>query len=163
MPLIVPIRKIMTTQVVKIEGQTPLKNIGKLFKENNFHHLPVVNKRNEIIGIISRADFSKIAYLMLESADEEQKEYLKELKATAIMTTHPFSLSPDVHLEKAMSIFLQNKIKAILIHEEEHLVGILTTYDIMNYLYQKLNSKEENQTIEEEDKDWRMLWEEYFS
>lgn len=54
-----PISKIMMTRVTTIPGDATLFDVGETFLINSFRRLPVVNKKNQIIGLISRRDLLK--------------------------------------------------------------------------------------------------------
>ena len=47
------VRQWMTESVVTIEPDTAIKDAAKMMFENNFRHLPVVNKDGRLMGIAS--------------------------------------------------------------------------------------------------------------
>ena len=47
------VRQWMTESVVTIEPDTEIKDAAKMMFENNFRHLPVVNKDGRLMGIAS--------------------------------------------------------------------------------------------------------------
>jgi CBS domain-containing protein len=47
------VRQWMTESVVTIEPETTVKDAAKMMFENNFRHLPVVNKDGRLLGIAS--------------------------------------------------------------------------------------------------------------
>ena len=166
MSLDVPIKKIMTSQVVSIEEDTSLQHIGELFKAHDFHHLPVVGPGDLVLGIISREDFSKVAYQIMTKAGEAQQKNVMNIKARNIMTANPVSMSMYNELGEAIEIFLQNKIRAIIIQDDGALKGILSAYDALSFLYQVVASREifKQEVLKEaeDDWDWETTWDDFF-
>ena len=52
------ITRIMTKELQTINKTTNLSEVGKIFSESKFHHLPVVSG-SKLIGIVGRASFEK--------------------------------------------------------------------------------------------------------
>lgn len=52
--------EIMTTVIIVTEEETPLSQIARVLVEENISALPVINKKHELVGIISRTDILKI-------------------------------------------------------------------------------------------------------
>jgi signal-transduction protein with cAMP-binding, CBS, and nucleotidyltransferase domain len=51
------VREIMHSPVLSISENKSLEECVLMMKENNIHHLPVVNKNGEMVGFISATDF----------------------------------------------------------------------------------------------------------
>lgn len=131
------IQTIMTTDLVTVTPDRPVKDIQDLFRERNFHHLPVVEKGNRLMGIISKEDLFKLSYVLsLETTGQAQsrKEY-RNLKAEDIMTRYPVTLDPDDSIGLAADIFLANKFHALPIVEDDELIGLVTTHDLLAYRF----------------------------
>ncbi len=116
----------MTTKVVSITPDTPAEDIKNFFQENKFHHIPVVNAGGLLKGIISSTDLIKMERLM-----EFWQITSRPLMAKDIMTSYPFFLTPDDSIATAIELFLENRFHALPIVEDEVLVGIITTHDIL--------------------------------
>lgn len=116
----------------------------KLFQEYNLHHLPIVDKDEKLVGIVSSNDliknFSSIAF---EANDFNKEKLNKELKLSDIMTKNPITMGPD-DLIKDMVVILDEKgFNSILVtDEDDKIVGIVTSKDLvhfLNLLYNKLD------------------------
>ncbi len=132
-----PIREIMTTNLITVSPDTNIRDIQDLFEVNNFHHLPVAEKGEILVGIISREDFFRLAYsfsLRTTGKTWSEKEY-KSLKAKDIMTKNPLVLDPEDSIGLAADIFLANRFHALPIVEEDQLVGMVTTHDLLLYSF----------------------------
>ena len=55
------IKDIMTTKLTALTNHDTIKQASKILAEGNFHSLPVVNRQNHIVGIVTTTDL--IQYL----------------------------------------------------------------------------------------------------
>lgn len=140
-----PVRDIMSTDLVTISPNTTTKEIKAIFDHEHFHHLPVVERGDKLVGIISKHDFMQFAYILsLRTTGKtwSENEY-QTLCASDIMTRYPLSLDPEDTIGLAADIFLANKFHALPILEEERLVGLVTTHDLLLFSYNAPVSDEE--------------------
>lgn len=139
------IREVMTTELVTIPSTEKVKVIKPLFEKNNFHHLLVVNEKNNLVGIISKEDFYKFAHtLTLQTTGKTWSNIKYEtICASDIMTQSPFVLDPDDTIGLAADLFLNNQFHALPVVEINELVGILTTFDLLKYSYKSALADDE--------------------
>ena len=57
-----PLRELMTTDLTVIKLDTSFKKIKSIFDANSFHHLPVVDNMAMVKGVVSKHDFTNLAY-----------------------------------------------------------------------------------------------------
>ena len=128
--------EIMTTMPVTIDASTALPEISRVFEEHTFHHLPVLDQGN-LVGIISRQDFLRFEHAL--SVDWSGRMSVpgsfQDFLARDFMTEYPLSLAPDDTIGLAADIFLSNKFHAVPVVEDELLVGIVTSHDLIAYAY----------------------------
>ena len=55
-------KEVMTKEVVTLRPNDSLKLAVSIFKENLFHAIPIVNKQNQVIGILSTFDLLNYAF-----------------------------------------------------------------------------------------------------
>ncbi|WIV68596.1 CBS domain-containing protein [Natrialbaceae archaeon AArc-T1-2] len=56
-----PVSRYMTTDVVTTTANTPIRDVADTITEHGFHHVPVVDEAEGVIGMLSTADLA--AYL----------------------------------------------------------------------------------------------------
>ena len=56
-----PVSRYMTTDVVTTTANTPIRDVAGTITEHGFHHVPVVDEDEGVIGMLSTADLA--AYL----------------------------------------------------------------------------------------------------
>ena len=54
-----PLKTYMNTKVILIKASNTMRDIERIFLENKFNHMPVVNDDMRLVGIITRKDFLK--------------------------------------------------------------------------------------------------------
>lgn len=63
-PSQVTVAEIMTTPLIVVPETMPLTDCAAMMKTHHIHHLPVVNRAGEIVGLISATDFMVAAEAM---------------------------------------------------------------------------------------------------
>jgi CBS domain-containing protein len=122
-------QEIMSTELLTIQDGASLEEALKILLNNRITGLPVVNKENEMIGIVSEYD------IMVQVSEMSQNK-----KADL---TVPFKYSGDVRaipatttLDEIIKIFLQMKYRRLpVMNEQQKLVGIITRRDLMKLFY----------------------------
>ncbi|MBR0318222.1 MAG: CBS domain-containing protein [Spirochaetia bacterium] len=57
-----PIRTYMNSKVVSINARSTMRDIEKVFLENKYNHMPVIDDNSMLVGILTRKDFLKAIY-----------------------------------------------------------------------------------------------------
>ncbi len=135
MNLRAPISSIMTTNLLTVNPEDSLQVVKEIFEKNNIHHLPVVRYK-KIVGIISKSDFLHFRHGF--SSNEEDAFFnesrMKAYKAEEIMTNRLGKVESTDRIEVAVEVFKTNLFHAIPVVDNDELVGIITTYDIIKAL-----------------------------
>lgn len=133
----IAVQEIMTTNPVTVLPSASLNEVREMFARHAFHHLPVAGGGGELVGIISREDFYKVAYVLSveTTRNASAKSHFQHLSAEDIMTKYPLQLGPDDSIGLAADIFLANKFHALPIVEEGQLVGIVTSHDLLAHCF----------------------------
>lgn len=134
-----PISSYMTTDLMVVESDDKVLVVKNIMEDHNLHHVPVV-RFNKLVGLISKSD---LLYFLKGMSPDSYEGILNEVRvknyiAEEIMTENLECLSPDDTIQKALELFQKNKFHAIpIVDDEDSLLGILTTFDIVNILLQK--------------------------
>lgn len=137
-------KDVMKTELISVLPETPVKEVARLMIDNKISALPVVNKFNEIVGVVSENDLiSKIVkpqepglmtYLFHAAlaASHEVLDYRKAMArwnaqtAEDAMTAPAICVSPDDSIEKVGQVMLDDKVKRVFVAEEGHLLGVIS-------------------------------------
>jgi acetoin utilization protein AcuB len=136
-----PVSDIMTKKLITVLPTDPLQMVNDIFEKHNIHHIPVV-RHLDMVGIISKTDFYQAIHgARLESAEEAEsynKELFVKFKAEDLMTKHVVKIGPEDKIGTAAEIFLENYFHAIpVVNDENELVGIVSSYDIVKLFFQE--------------------------
>jgi CBS domain-containing protein len=96
------------------------------------HHLPVLSGQ-KVVGMISSADVTKIE-AFLPKGGEARADYLSQhMKIATLMHKPALTIRPHATLLEAARLMAANAIHALpVVNEEDCLLGIITTTDIMH-------------------------------
>lgn len=133
------LRDLMTTSIVSIGPEAPLKEAARRMIEAGVSGLPVTTGDGELIGVITEADFVKS-----EAGRREEKrnrllgwlfdrDRMPEGEKTVadVMTAEVISLPPTADHVDAARLMEKAKIKRIPIVDEGHLIGVVSRRDIL--------------------------------
>ncbi|MFN7119745.1 MAG: CBS domain-containing protein [Saprospiraceae bacterium] len=135
MNILAPVSTIMTTKLFTVNPADKLIRVKEIFDTHAIHHIPVV-KFKEIIGIVSKTD---LLYFMRGYHLNDEDRFVNEARLRAftaeeIMTKGMAKISPHDRISVALEIFLVNRFHAIPVVENDELVGIVTTFDVIKAL-----------------------------
>lgn len=122
------VRDIMTPDPRVIEPGETVREAWATMKENGFRHLPVCNG-GRLVGIISITDIGRLGATVPAILDRTVEQS---------MTANPITMSPDEPIESAAAQMGLHKINCLPIVEGDKLVGIVTTYDLLDALVRRL-------------------------
>ena len=138
-----PISAVMTTDLVTVKNRASLAKVAKIFTENSFHHLPVVDKTGSLKGIISMTDLErvKIGATFFKNPNKEAytQALFETIEAGEVMTEAVVKLQSDDSIQEAYRLFKENKFHALPILLNHELVGIVTPLDLLDYFFQQSN------------------------
>jgi acetoin utilization protein AcuB len=148
MNVLTPVSKIMTSNLQVVLPSDPLISVKQLFDTHRFHHIPVVHYK-KIVGIISRSDFQAY-YTTLDKHFEARfinDVLLKYHTAEEIMSTKLAKVNPNDRINVVVEIFKDNIIHALpVVNDDDELVGIITTHDLIQQLAKEKISDLDYQT-----------------
>lgn len=136
MNLLAPVSTIMTKKLFTVAPYDNLSIVKDLFDKHKIHHLPVV-KYKTIVGMISKTD---LLYFMKGASHNSEYDKmlnnarLQNYTAEEIMTKGLAIVSSNDRIGVAIEVFKANLFHAIPVVDDDELVGILTTYDIISSL-----------------------------
>ncbi len=133
-----PISSIMSTELKLAQPDDNAKLLDDYFRENRFHHIPVVDGRR-LVGIVSKSDF---LYLLRGFTGNEEDRFieaarLRAYKVKEIMTDQVTTISQNEPIHEAARILAENRFRCLpILDESKEIVGIVTTHDIVKLVAQ---------------------------
>lgn len=142
--LTVPVREVMTGNVITATKDTCIGEVIRLFSENHVSGMPVVDEENHVIGVVTEADIISIAGiqkghtfkdLMRHILGEPLPERRAGNRVEDIMSSPAITISPDAGLQTAAKLLDERKIKRLpVVDREGLLLGIVSRADIVRVM-----------------------------
>ena len=135
-----PLSAIMTRNVITVTPKELMSRVQEIFETKSIHHIPVVNKENKVVGIISLSDYNKILHGLTLFKAQQSETYnvaiLRSLLVEDVMTKKVAKLSPTDTVEIAAGFFKENLFHALpIVDQDGKIVGIVTTYDLLTFAF----------------------------
>lgn len=136
---------LMTTEVVVVHPETPLKEVARLLIEHRISGMPVVDQDGTVLGVVSEADLlakeagvheaprpSSLRWLL--GRDRQQEAQLLRINAVtagAAMTTPAATIEAGQPLSAAARRMTEDRINRLPVVKDGRLVGIITRADVV--------------------------------
>jgi CBS domain-containing protein len=116
----IPIRQVMTGGLITIYPDATPKHLAELMVENNIGGLPVVNNKNEVIGIVTKWDMIRyFSELPLEIK-------VKDMKIEPAITIHRHHTISHIIYE----LDANSSDRAVVLEDNDKPVGIITSSNL---------------------------------
>lgn len=130
-----PVTTIMTKKVVTLKKKDSLETAEKLFKKHHIRHIPVVSGTT-IIGMLSYTDLLRISFADSAFDDDDFVDSVVYNMFTIeqVMVKKIVSVKPSDSIKEVAEILAKSEFHALPVVDNNNLVGIVTTTDLINYL-----------------------------
>jgi acetoin utilization protein AcuB len=120
----------MTPNPITITPDTKVPDALKLTRDKGINYLPVMGKRDKLVGIVSRGDLMQAAPSKATTLSVFEANYLlAHLEVQEIMN-EPVTVPEDTPVEDAARLMVQKGIGCLPVMRGKDLVGIITETDI---------------------------------
>ncbi len=156
-------KDIMSSPVITIKADTPLKKAAEILDENSFSGVPVVDDEDVVIGILSETDilrytqqiigqplrdphrvFTKSKEVLHVDITHRGIEVIELVANTAVdtlMTVDVISASVDTPVYSIVSLMKENNINRIPVADKNGKIqGIVTRADVIAAIVNKWNT-----------------------
>jgi acetoin utilization protein AcuB len=147
---------------VTISSEASFYEARNLIHEKGVRHLPVVDKNNLLVGIVTDRDIREAAPSDATLLSVQELNYLLgKLKVSSFMTPKDklVTITPDTIIEEAVQLMHDNKIGCLPVLEQGKLYGLFTETDALDHLVDIFGFKQTGTrlTLALEDKPGTML------
>ncbi|MEN6483455.1 MAG: CBS and ACT domain-containing protein [Syntrophobacteraceae bacterium] len=139
------IDKSMTRNVITISEDAGILEAKEKLKAHRVRHLPVVDKENTLLGIVTDRDIRSAlpSVLLPETEIAQEKEQIARLRVKDIMTRNLITISPADTLEDALLLMQQTRVGAFpVVDREGRLQGIISVRDLVRAFINVLGIEE---------------------
>jgi CBS domain-containing membrane protein len=128
----------MTSKVVTLNITDTLEKAEKLFKEHNIRHIPVVRNK-EVIGMLSYTDLLRISYSDVSEDEKSVDTFMYDMfTIKQVMVKNLYMVPMFTSVKDVAELLSKQEFHALPVVEDDELVGILTTTDLINFLVDNL-------------------------
>ncbi|MBA6153378.1 CBS domain-containing protein [Gelidibacter maritimus] len=129
---------IMTTKIVKLKKDDDLERAEYLFKKHKIRHIPVVDGKS-IIGMLSYTDLLRISFVDAVDDDGEIESLVYNMfTIEQVMAKNVVSVSSTASIKEVAEILTKREFHALPVVDDNELVGIVTTTDLIEFLIMRL-------------------------
>ena len=126
----------MTRAPIAVPDDATVRSALALLETMEIRHLPVINARGELVGLVSERDLHAFYAPRRELAGDwvvKTRQNL-DLPVLRIMLTNPLVLEADAPLETAVEMLLTERVSAVPVVHDGKLVGIVSYVDLLRIL-----------------------------
>ena len=130
-------REMIQKNPVTVSPDATFFEVRDLIHEKGVRHLPVLDKNNRLVGIVTDRDVREAAPSDATLLSVQELNYLLgKLKVSAFMTPKDklITITPDTIIEEAVQLMQDHKIGCLPVLEGEKLYGIFTETDALAHL-----------------------------
>ena len=140
-------RDIMTKDVVTVRKDQPISDLSKLFIENHFNGVPVLDDAEKVIGVVTQgglieqnknlhiptviALFDAVLFLESEKKFEADVKKLTGSKIEDIYHKNPITVSLDTELNEITTLMAEKDVHTLPVLDGDKLVGIIGKRDVI--------------------------------
>jgi acetoin utilization protein AcuB len=122
----------MTRKVITVDQEAGILDAQELMVKNKIRHLPIIDKDQHLIGIVTDRDIRSALPYHFYDAPQEEKKKISTLKVQDIMTANPISISPAYTIQDALLLIQNSKVGALpVVDDDRCLKGIISVRDLL--------------------------------
>jgi CBS domain-containing protein len=130
-----PITTIMSSNLHNVHIDDKLIDVNQLMRKFSIRHVPVL-KNKQLVGIISKTDINRLAFSeYIEGEENADVMIFDMLSIEQVMTSKPRVVNESATIYEVAKILSEEEFHALpVIDNNDQLVGIVTTTDVIRYL-----------------------------
>jgi acetoin utilization protein AcuB len=133
----------MSRNPITIAADVPIDEALNRMRENQVRRLPVVDKKGNLVGIVSEKDLLYASPSPVTSLSIHEIHYLvSKIKVADVMTKDVITVEEYTPLEEAARIMADHKIGGLPVVRDGTLVGIITETDLFKIFIELLGARE---------------------
>jgi acetoin utilization protein AcuB len=123
----------MAKDVIALPPDAPLADVFDKMEANQIRHIPIV-EGSRLIGIVSDRDVARFLPTrqgMKRGTTTIYGKSLMETPVERVMTENPHTTTADTPIRDAAMLVIREKVGALPVVEDERLVGIISSQDLL--------------------------------
>ncbi|WP_173915823.1 acetoin utilization AcuB family protein [Halobacillus sp. Marseille-Q1614] len=141
------VEEVMKREVITLTPADSIATAVKLLNQHHIRHIPIVDDKNCVVGIVSDRDVRDASPSILDKNAQDEAVQLRNPIET-IMTSPVTTVHPLDFVEEIASIFYEQEIACVPVMKNDKLVGIVTEKDMLHTLIQLTGTHVQSSQIE---------------
>lgn len=137
------VREVMSSPVLSVRPETPLKEVARLFLEQRISGVPVVDEAQHVLGVVSEGDLlikergpqavarRPLSWLLGDERAAEERAKVSAATAGEAMSHPAITVCADCSLREAAGLMIDRAVNRLPVVEDGRLVGIVTRADLV--------------------------------
>ena len=121
----IKLNKIFSRNLVTILETDTIEHADQLMRRRQIRHLPVLDEKGFLVGIFSKTDYLALIHLEID---------LKKIEVRELMSSPVKTFSVNAPVRAVAQLFVTQKISSGLIMDNNEIVGIVTSHDLLRLL-----------------------------
>jgi len=132
------VNEIMSRSVHVLHTKDTLDHAEWMFKQHHVRHLPVM-KAEKLVGMLSLTDLQRLSFAdnfseLNEGEATVDVAVYNMIGLAQVMTRNVETVSPETSIKEVAKILANREYHALPVTQNDKLVGIITTTDLIKYL-----------------------------
>lgn len=137
------VKDLMSLELYTLKPMDTVHQARELMLEKHIRHIPIVDERNEFVGLLTKRDVLAASVSVLADIDVVERDELEsKIPISEVMITEIVVAEEDTDLLDAAKFILEQKHGCLPVLRGQQLVGILTEADFVKlsiYLMEKIS------------------------
>lgn len=144
---------VMRKEVLSLMNDSTLREAWNLFRTHQISGAPVVNRHNELVGVLSQHDLARQAlnkplggfekssyyYLLPTSGEsliplEEPKDEVASARVEKAMNPYVVTVSPDDSVATVVKTMKSHHVHRVIVTQGKKIVGLISTFDLLDLI-----------------------------
>ncbi len=126
------VKDLMRTHIATLRSDDALDVAEDIMRMGRVRHLPVVDAKGWLVGILSQRDLFKASISsVLGFTQEKEHEWLGKVLVREVMTKEVTTTGPETEIIEAVDKLIANKFGCLPVIDDGKFVGLLTETDCL--------------------------------
>ena len=128
------VKDIMTKDVVSVRVDASFSEVPKKMKEYSIRHLPVVDSKNKLVGMITQRMLYRIQVprKLLDGELYYDESALRDIILKHVMVPNPYTMKPEDNMGKLLLKMVYGRYGSVpIVDDDNTLCGLVTRHSVL--------------------------------
>ncbi|MBP2029933.1 CBS domain-containing protein [Methanohalophilus levihalophilus] len=122
---------IMSTDLMTCNPEDSISKVWANMLNNDYTGIPVISKKNELLGMVTRRDVIKAGFVRVVLSDSHKSNPKDMPPVERIMSTPAYTVDPHASLDECRDIILHNDVGRVTVVDGSKPVGVVDRNDLL--------------------------------